>query len=62
MERQEDILKCTDRLELGCECDLHMHLRGDESDLDFADWLGRMMGNASELQGAMYSGNLENSS
>lgn len=62
MERQEDILKCTDRLELGCECDLHTHLRGDESDLDFADWLGRMMGNASELQGAMYSGNLENSS
>lgn len=59
-ERQEDILRCTDRLELGCECDLHTHLRGDESDLGFADWLGRVMGNASELQGAMYSGNLGN--
>ena len=60
MERQEDILRCTDHLELGCECDLHTLLRGGESDLDFADWLGRVMGNASELQGAMYSGNLGN--
>ena len=53
-------MKNTDRLKLGCQCELHTYLRSDGSIDSFADWLGRMMGNASELQGAMYSGNLGN--
>lgn len=56
----KDICKLSDRLELGCQCDLHTHFRHTKPTGSFADWLGRVMANASELQGDVCSGNLGN--
>ena len=59
-ERREDVQRCSNRLKFGCQCELHSYLKSTTSSGSFADWLGRNVGNVSEIEGAMYSRNLGN--
>ena len=58
VKEDKNICKLSDHLELGCQCDLHTYLTHTESTDSFAGLLGRVMGNASEIQGDIYSGNI----
>ena len=57
-EVTESLHILADRLELKCQCELHMYVNSVGRADRFATWLCNVMGSAAECQGALYSGNL----